>query len=234
MGPTPAWQDPVCQTRRNLKLLRTLCAISVLALGVARPAEADSVRLANGQTIVVDSVTFDGEFVVFNFPRGSSIRTLRSLVVEILPDEEPGARDMALRILEASAAAGRPQPMFADLIARIDKAALKVGLDPRLAHAIVRTESNYQTLAVSPRGAMGLMQIMPVVAREYSVRDPFDVDENLDAGLRHLKRLISRHRTLSLALAAYNAGEGAVARYGRIPPYRETEDYVRKVIALYR
>jgi soluble lytic murein transglycosylase-like protein len=119
-------------------------------------------------------------------------------------------------------------------VRRIDRAAHRAGVDPALAHAVVRTESNYEPLAISPKGAMGLMQIMPVLVQQYDVRDPFDIDQNLEAGLRHLKGLLSRHRTLALALAAYNAGEGAVARYGRVPPYRETEAYVRKVIAFYR
>jgi soluble lytic murein transglycosylase-like protein len=209
-----------------------LCTIFVI--GAPAPAAADIVRLSNGLTLTVDHVQFDGEFAVFVMANGGTVRTLRSLILDVRPDENPGAREMALRALAASRAAGRPQPALEALVVRIDRAAARIGLDVRLAHAVVRAESNYRPLAVSPKGAMGLMQIMPVVAQQYAVRDPFDVDQNLDAGLRHLKRLLQRHSTLSLALAAYNAGEGAVARYGRVPPYRETQDYVRKVMALYR
>jgi soluble lytic murein transglycosylase-like protein len=95
----------------------------------------------------------------------------------------------------------------------------------------VRTESNYNPLAVSPKGAMGLMQLMPFVAREYGVRDPFDAEENLVAGLMHLKGLLRRYDR-SRALAAYNAGEGAVSRYGGVPPYRETRNYVQRILAM--
>jgi soluble lytic murein transglycosylase-like protein len=80
---------------------------------------------------------------------------------------------------------------------------------------------------------MGLMQLMPVVARQYSLADPFHPEQNLDAGLRHLRDLLGRY-DLSRALAAYNAGAGAVARYGGVPPYRETQEYVRKIRAMLR
>jgi len=95
-------------------------------------------------------------------------------------------------------------------------------------------ESNYEARAVSPKGAMGLMQLMPATARQYSLEDPFDPAQNLDAGLRHLRGLLDRYGKgkESLALAAYNAGEGAVTRYRGIPPYRETQNYVRRILSL--
>lgn len=148
---------------------------TVLSLGWAAPAAADTVRLSNGLSITVDHVVFDGEFAVLVMRNGGQVRTLRSLVLDIVPDEEPGARELALRALAASRAAGRPQPALEDLFVRIDRAAARAGVDPRLAHAVVRAESNYRTLAISPKGAMGLMQIMPVLARQYAVRDPFSV-----------------------------------------------------------
>ena len=212
--------------------LPLLCTVLVLAAPAV--AGADTVRLSNGLSVIVDHVEFEGEFAVLVMPGGGRVRTLRELILDVEPEEITGARDLALRALATSRAAGRPQPEFEDLIRRIDRAAHRAGVDPALAHAVVRTESNYEPLAISRKGAMGLMQIMPVLVQQYGVRDPFDIDENLDAGLRHLKGLLRRHRTLALALAAYNAGEGAVARYGRVPPYRETENYVRKVIAFYR
>jgi len=108
-----------------------------------------------------------------------------------------------------------------------------VGLDDRLAQALVRAESNYQPFAISPKGAMGLTQIMPVIARQYDLADPFDPESNLRVGFSHLRRLLLRHGVRH-ALAAYNAGEGAVAQYGGVPPYRETEQYVRRVLTLLR
>jgi soluble lytic murein transglycosylase-like protein len=79
---------------------------------------------------------------------------------------------------------------------------------------------------------MGLMQIMPVIVREYKVSDPFNPEQNLEAGMRHLRRLLGRFDDPRRALAAYNAGESAVARYGGIPPYRETHSYIRRILAL--
>ena len=116
----------------------------------------------------------------------------------------------------------------------IDRLAALHGVNPKLVHALVKVESNYEPRAVSAKGAMGLMQLMPATARQYAVVDPFDPAQNLAAGLQHLRGLLDRFGKgrESLALAAYNAGEGAVSRYGGIPPYRETQNYVRRILSL--
>ena len=111
--------------------------------------------------------------------------------------------------------------------------AARVGIDARLAHAVVRTESNYAPLAVSPKGAMGLMQLMPALAASYDLADPFDPERNLETGLTHLRRLLVKY-DVRRALAAYNAGEGAVSRYGGVPPYAETQSYVQRIMASLR
>jgi soluble lytic murein transglycosylase-like protein len=100
---------------------------------------------------------------------------------------------------------------------------------PDLVRAVISVESGNLPTARSRKGAMGLMQLMPATARRYSVGDPYDPAENLDAGIRHLSSLLDRY-DLRLALAAYNAGEGAIERYGGMPPYRETRDYVARVL----
>ncbi len=107
-------------------------------------------------------------------------------------------------------------------------------VDPRLVEAVVTVESAGNPRAVSARGAQGLMQLMPQRAAALGVRDPFDPRQNVDAGVRHLRDLLQRFRgDLTLALAAYNAGEEAVRSYGGIPPYAETQEYVRRIRALY-
>jgi soluble lytic murein transglycosylase-like protein len=111
----------------------------------------------------------------------------------------------------------------------IDTVSRTHGVSSRLVHAVVEVESGYAPAARSPKGAMGLMQLMPATARHYAVDDPYDPLANLDAGTRHLKSLL-RRLDLPLALAAYNAGEGAVRRFGGIPPYAETRAYVRRVL----
>jgi len=109
--------------------------------------------------------------------------------------------------------------------------ARKHGIPERLFLELVRAESNFNPKAVSPKGAMGLCQLMPQTAQRFGVKDPFDPDENLNAGARYLKELYLKYRDWKLALAAYNAGEGAVEKYGnRVPPYRETQEYVKKIL----
>ena len=117
----------------------------------------------------------------------------------------------------------------------IGDAARAAGVDPALVHAVVSVESAYQSAAVSPKGAIGLMQLMPETALRYGVSDPSAVGDNLRAGTRHLRSLMDRYDDrLDLVLAAYNAGEGAVKRYhNSIPPYAETRHYVPAVIAKY-
>jgi len=117
----------------------------------------------------------------------------------------------------------------------IDRAAAESRLRPALIHAVVRAESAYRHDAVSPKGAVGLMQLMPATAERYGVDNRTDPAQNLRGGSEYLRDLLEMFdKDLQLALAAYNAGENAVIRYGnRIPPYAETQDYVRKVIGFY-
>ena len=116
----------------------------------------------------------------------------------------------------------------------IDRVARAEGLNSDLLRAVVETESNFDPNAVSKKGAVGLMQLMPETARDMGVSDPFHPAKNLEAGARYLKRLIDRYEgELTLALSAYNAGEKAVERYRGIPPFPETQDYVRKVLRAY-
>lgn len=205
-----------------------LCALVLLAFGHATGASAVS-------TVAAAS---DGS------PLEASPYRLR-LAADRLPSAAPPTyvADARYRLAPELQVAGSgvPAPAEADLSGKpyarqIDTAAREAGVDPALVHAVVSVESAYRASAVSPKGAVGLMQVLPQTATRYGVADPSAVGDNLRAGTRHLRRLIDKYDDrLELALAAYNAGEGAVSRYNeRIPPYAETRDYVPKVIASYR
>jgi len=117
----------------------------------------------------------------------------------------------------------------------IVQAANRYQLEPAFIHAVITAESSYRHTAVSSAGAKGLMQLMPVTAKRFAVSDPFDPEQSIDAGTEYLYKLLKEFKTKKLALAAYNAGEGAVRRYNKqIPPYPETQAYVVKVMGFYQ
>ena len=116
----------------------------------------------------------------------------------------------------------------------VEESARHHGVDPLLVHSVIKAESNYNPNAVSNKGAQGLMQLMPATARDLGVKNPMNPKENIEGGVKFLKYLQTQFNDPALALAAYNAGEGAVRRYNWIPPYPETQDYVVKVARNYR
>ena len=136
----------------------------------------------------------------------------------------PGYRDLAR---------GR-QVTPAEVDKAIEESAQTHNVDPNLVRALIKVESNFNAHAVSRKGAMGLMQLMPQTARTLNVSNPFDPKQNVDAGVRHLKELLNSYNgDVPLSLAAYNAGQGAVARNNGIPPFSETRNYVKRITELY-
>lgn len=151
--------------------------------------------------------------------------------------------ELVLDAPEAPAAGADPAPVDPKLLARaeqyeplIDDAARRAEVDPELVRAVIVVESGFDARAVSKRGASGLMQLMPATATRYGARDVFDPQQNIRAGTQYLRDLIDRYdNDVELVLAAYNAGEQTVDRYGRkIPPFAETRDYVPRVLRVYR
>lgn len=203
---------------------------SGLILCLPGEASADLVYLKTGRVLSVEAWQVRGDVAVLALRDGGQLEAPEALIDAVLPDEYVRTR---LQTLPPSLAKAPSGP--GDLRAMVDAAASRHGVDVKLAQAVVKVESNYQAGAVSPKGAMGLMQLMPAVARQYAVADPFDPEDNLDAGLRHLRSLLDRFENdVRLALAAYNAGLFAVTKYGGVPPYRETQDYVRRILSLAR
>jgi len=116
----------------------------------------------------------------------------------------------------------------------IQTACNRHGVDPALVHALVKVESDFNPYALSKKGAMGLMQLMPQTAVDMNVQNSFSPNENINGGVKYLRYLIDRYEgNLSLALAAYNSGETAVKKWGTIPPFKETQNYVQRVLKLY-
>lgn len=157
----------------------------------------------------------------------------------------PSTPDMIRRIIDTpTAAAGSGGAGGTGIAARvadgtpyaglINQAAARTGVPGELLAAVAKQESGFDPRAVSPAGAQGLMQLMPGTARGLGVKDPFDPAQAIDGASRLLSSLLDRFGTTELALAAYNAGPGAVSRYGGIPPYQETQNYVRNVMAMVR
>ena len=216
----------------KVPVLTTLlaCALGVLA---ATPASAEIVFLSSGRTLSVKGHRADGDTVVLTLRSGGEVTCSADLIERIEPDEVPypeappqAAEPAATQPSEArSVLDGTP---YGDIIASLSETH---GVDPMLVRALIQVESGYRPRARSSKGAMGLMQLMPSTARVYKVRNPFEPKANIEGGVRHLKQLIDRFG-VELALAAYNAGEGAVRKFNGIPPYRETRNYVSRILAL--
>lgn len=215
---------------------RALVIATLAALG-AGAATAELVVLVDGAVLKVERFHAEGERGVLVYPGGGRVempieRIERVVDDEIVPEPPPGEASAVqlpafdLRWREGQAAPATP---FA---AEILAAARRHGLNPALIAAVARTESAFDPRAVSRKGARGLMQLMPATGKRFGLRshELFDPARNLDAGSRYLAWLADRFGDeLPLVLAGYNAGEGAVARHGGVPPYRETRDYVRRI-----
>ncbi len=201
----------------------TSLAIAVVLTGaVASPVRAEIALLRNGMTFKVASRRTEGATVYLELKGGGEIGFPESELRGFVPDE-------VMDEVEPRAAAG------GDLRALAIEAARRHGVDPGLVLAVVGVESAFRSDAVSPKGAQGLMQLMPATAASLGVSNPLDPAANLDGGTRHLGSLLERyHGNLVKALAAYNAGAGAVDSHGGVPPFAETRTYVGKVLDRYR
>jgi soluble lytic murein transglycosylase-like protein len=198
---------------------RTLFALALLTL-LGGSARAEIALLSNGLTLKLDGHRVEDGLVVLTLKGGGEMTVPPATVSGFVPDE----------VLEEVAV-----PESGDLREIAAAAARRHGLDPALVMAVVSVESGFRPSAVSPKGAQGLMQLMPRTAESLGVVDAFDPAQNLDGGARHLGQLLMLYGgDLSRALAAYNAGAEAVDRHGGVPPYRETRAYVKKVLERYR
>ncbi|MFN2443995.1 MAG: lytic transglycosylase domain-containing protein [Vicinamibacterales bacterium] len=188
--------------------MRILALAVLVGLASAARAEAQiyAWKDANGNMVLSDR----------SRPDGGEVRTF----------EVPGTQTVRVtKAEERVTVSGRAR--FDDII---DEHAQLHRVSPALIRAVIQLESGFNPWAVSPKGALGLMQLMPATARELGVDNPFHPAQNIRGGVTYLRRLLDLYdQDVPLALAAYNAGPGAVARYGDVPPYRETQEYVRRI-----
>lgn len=189
---------------------------------------ADTVVLATGQRLAAERVERDGGRYVLHLG-GGRIELDAAEVIDVEQGPAPAPDEAAPPAPTSAAPARSPREL-------VTEAALRHGLPPDFVHSVAMAESAYQPEAVSSKGAIGVMQLMPATARYLQV-DPHDVEQNIDAGTRLLRELLLKYQhdpnPVRRALAAYNAGAGAVRKYDGVPPYRETQAYIEKVIGLY-
>jgi hypothetical protein len=227
-------------------MTRSALLASLCLLVSAAPARAELVFFASGRSVSVKGHRADGDSLVLALRGGGEIVCAPSMIARIEPDEVPYPESPERDSTEGSAVEPIPDativqggpvafspdlqwdPRYAPII---ERAAAAQGVDAKLVRALIQVESHYESRARSPKGAMGLMQLMPATARRYAVTDPYDPASNIEAGIKHLKSLLERF-TEELALAAYNAGEAAVQRFRGVPPYPETRSYVDRILRL--
>jgi|SoiMethySBSTD1v2_1073268.scaffolds.fasta_scaffold888215_2 soluble lytic murein transglycosylase-like protein len=206
---------------------------ALIVLAIATPASAELLFFGDARPMSVASHRFEGDRIIVVLRGGGEMSFDRALVTNIAADEVPYTEDATAETHEQNVAVVASRGLVAktayDPI--IERAATRHDVDARIVKAVIQVESAFQPRARSSKGAMGLMQLMPKTAREYKARNPYDPTSNIEAGTKYLKRLLDEFE-LPLALAAYNAGEGAVRRFGGIPPYAETQAYVTKILGL--
>ena len=195
----------------------TLAALALVAtLAAARPAAAEYIVLRSGQRLNVTGYQLVGGTYTLQL-KGGSAEVPAAEIVAIEPEE----------IFTSPPPATPVSSPYGDLI---HAAAMHYGVDADLVTSVIAAESNFDPKAISRKNARGLMQLLPETATRLGVRDIFDPKENIEAGTRYLSQLLKRYdNNLALALAAYNAGPDRVQQYGRVPPYRETISYVRRI-----
>jgi hypothetical protein len=224
-------------------------AAILLYCEAARSGDADAAyglgwMYANGRGVARDD---PAAAALFSFAAQAGHEQARNLLTVIgsepgalpdcmrppVPDEEPHGPPSTGPAPTFDPFANLP-PWKQQIADQVERYAPRYAVEPRLALAVIAAESNFDTQAISPKGAQGLMQLIPETALRFNVRNPFNASENLRGGLAYLRWLLAYYQgNVELAVAAYNAGERAVDKYGGVPPFAETREYVRRILAAF-
>jgi len=211
------------------KTLR-IVVLLLLAIGVSLNAGAELVTFTDGRILKAADAYLDGAVIVIELRGGGSMRVPATRVERVIADEVDDVPDPIPEFTNCPWVwDGEGLPDGIPYGKQILIAARKAKINPWLLVAVVRAESNFDPVAVSRAGAAGLTQLMPGTAADRDVVDVFDPSQNLEAGAGYLRAMLDRFESLTLALAAYNAGPATVEEYHGVPPYRETRNYVRNV-----
>lgn len=214
-------------------LLRIVAA-TALVLTACFSAEAEIVAFTDGRVLKAEDAYLDGDKIVIELRGGGSLRVPATRVDRVVADEVDEDSSPIPEIGNCPWAwDGEALPEGIPYRSHFETASKAAGIHPWLLVQLVRAESNFDLTAVSRAGASGLTQLMPSTAAGRGVTDVFDPEQNLRAGAEYLRSLLDRFDSLTLALAAYNAGPATVDQYGGVPPYRETRNYVRKITKWY-
>jgi soluble lytic murein transglycosylase-like protein len=197
--------------------LKLACAAGLVSavLWAAEPVDSDTAVSRRITTVI--------------HPDQRTGKLVRSVIVTSKPVAEQSVAEapVAERVVPVAAATRPSAPPPAGIDVAIEQIAAQVSLPSQLIHSVIKVESNYDPYAISPKGAQGLMQLIPATARRFGVSNSFNPAENIQGGSKYLKYLLDLYKgNYALALAAYNAGEAAVARYGSVPPFPETQNYL--------
>jgi soluble lytic murein transglycosylase-like protein len=213
-------------------VLAVVIACAVLA---PRASLAELAVFTDGRFLKVEDAHLEGSQIILELPGGGTLTVSALRIDRVIADEivAETSKDAFRDPICTTSWQEAPLPEGLPFEDKIEAASRASDLHPRLVAAVVQIESDFDPRAVSRAGAAGLMQLMPAAAADHRVANVFDPAENLRGGTAHLRQMLDRFGSLAVALAAYNSGAATVERYGGIPPYRETRDYVRRVFELF-
>ena len=207
--------------------MKTPLLIVLFCCVTAGSASADTLYLKAGKSLKIEAFSCNTTTCVASI-KGGDIEVRASDVDRVEPDEPVDVEPVPATLASTPGVEANPKKTIEDMVA---DAAHKYALPRSLVRAVARAESGLDPRATSPKGAKGVMQLMPDTAKELGVEDAFDPAQNIDAGAKLLRQLLEKYQgRVAEALAAYNAGQGAVAKHNGVPPYRETRGYIRKVV----